>query len=189
MPQNENEWKKIAEEFLEKWNYPHCLGALDGKHINCKAPPKSGSAYFNYKGCFSIVLMALADSNYLFTYVNIGAKGSSSDGGVFNACTLNLKLMNNELHIPQDEPLPNRTLNVPYVIVADDAFAISKYIMKPYPKRNLTRLQRVYNYRLSRARRIIENTFGIASARFRVLRNNLVCFQRTSTKLLKQFVF
>lgn len=60
--------------------------------------------------------------------------------------------------------------NTPFVIVADDAFAFEENIMKPYSARNLTASQRIFNYRLSRARRCIENVFGIMSARFRVLR-------------------
>lgn len=67
-------------------------------------------------------------------------------------------------------PLPGRTKPMPYCIVADDAFPIKTYIMKPYSYRNLDLPTRVYNYRLSRSRRIIENVFGICAARFRVLR-------------------
>ena len=41
--------------------------------------------------------------------------------------------------------------------------------MKPFVYSNLTKSQAIYNYKLSRARRIVENVFGIMSARFRVL--------------------
>ena len=60
--------------------------------------------------------------------------------------------------------------NLPYVLVGYDIFPLKPWLMKPYPGNGLPELERVYNYRLSRARRVIENAFGIMSARWRILR-------------------
>lgn len=114
--------------------------------------------------------MALADANYKILYANVGANGRVSDGGVFNNCGLSTSMQENTLNLPPPESLPGRTKQVPYVIVADDAFALKPYLMKPYPFRNQPGINRIYNYRLSRARRIVENVFGIIATRFRILR-------------------
>lgn len=47
------EWKGIAESFCLRWQFPNCLGAVDGKHIAIVCPPNSGSRYYNYKVKFS----------------------------------------------------------------------------------------------------------------------------------------
>jgi len=158
----------VADEFEKQWNFPHCVGALDGKHVRIEPPPNSGSLYYNYKQYHSIVLMALVDAQHRFLFVDIGCYGRVSDGGVFNSCGLSSGLERNSLNIPAPSPLPHSDITVPYVVVADDAFALRSTVMKPYPLRNLTREQRIYNYRLSRARRVVENTFGIMCSRFRI---------------------
>ena len=56
-------WEEVAQGFWEKWNFPNCLGAIDGKHVTIQALALSGSQYLNYKKTFSIVRLALVDSN------------------------------------------------------------------------------------------------------------------------------
>ncbi|XP_046335592.1 uncharacterized protein LOC124117652 [Haliotis rufescens] len=73
-PKTEEEWKEVAEMFSSRWNYHNCLGALDGKHVATKKPPKAGSLCYNYKGFHSIVLRAVADAGYKFLYVDVGTE-------------------------------------------------------------------------------------------------------------------
>lgn len=115
------------------------------------APPNAGSIFYNYKGTHSIVLMGIADAEYKLLYIDVGRNGRFSDGGVFNRCTFAQAMDTNQLGFPPLKPLPGRTMEVPYVLVADDAFALRQNILKPYSQRGLTMVQRVYNYRLSRA--------------------------------------
>lgn len=168
-PSTLEEWKRVAQEFWNKWNFPNCLGALDGKHIAIRQPACSGSLYFNYKHTFSIILLALVDAEYKFLFVDCGSQGRCSDAGVYSESVLKTALQRNTICAPKSGPLPGRNDNFPFCIVADDAFPLKDYIMKPYPYRHLTRKQHIFNYRLSRARRCVENAFGILANRFRVL--------------------
>ena len=169
VPRSELQWTKVADDFWQLWNFPNCLGALDGKHIKIIPPPNSGSLYFNYKQYFSIILMAVVDAQYRFMYIDIGCYGRFADGGVFNSSSLSKALETGDtLHLPADCKLPGSEIVCPHVIVADDAFAMKRLLVKPYSARNLTQRQRIFNYRLSRARRVVENAFGIMSSRFRV---------------------
>ena len=171
-PDTEAGWRAISTEWYKKWNFPHTIGAIDGKHIACKSPPNSGSEYFNYKGFFSIILLALVDSDYKFLWADLSGTGSSSDAQVYNASDLKKGLEEGTIAgWPRPDPLPHDREDkcVPYFILGDDAFALRTYLMKPYSARRLIHEERIFNYRLSRARRVVENAFGIMVNRFRVL--------------------
>ena len=92
-----------------------------------------------------------------------------NDAGIYAESHLKVALDRNALHIPADKALPNKQDPFPYCVVGDDAFPLQHNIMKPYPFRNLTPQQRIFNYRLSRARRCVEQAFGVMASRFRVL--------------------
>ncbi|XP_030758030.1 protein ALP1-like [Sitophilus oryzae] len=167
------EWKSISENFLSLWSLSNCVGAIDGKHIIMQAPSNTGSLFYNYKKSFSIILLAVCDAKYNFICVDIGAYGSHSDGGVLNNSSFGKKLLADDLDIPQSEELPNcpTKIKIPHFFVGDEAFPLKENLMRPYSKPregSLARDERIFNYRLSRARKIIENTFGIMVARFRI---------------------
>lgn len=166
---NSEGWSAVAKGFESKWNFPHCIGAVDGKHIAVQKPKGSGSQYYNYKHFFSLVLMAVVDSNYECIMVDVGANGRMSDAAVITNTKFGQLLEKGELNIPPPKIMPNSNYQLPFVFVGDEAFALKDNFMKPFPQRNLTREERVFNYRLSRARRIVENTFGILVSRFRLL--------------------
>ena len=81
-PRTIDGWKNIAKDFYEIWILAHCIGAIDGKLVRIKAPINNGSLYHNYKGFFSIVLMAICDAWYVFSFVDIGHYESNNDSGV-----------------------------------------------------------------------------------------------------------
>lgn len=76
-------WCDIAREYLDKWDFPNRIGSIDGKHFAIKCPNKSGSDFYNYKGFYSLIMLAIADAKYRFLMVDIGAQGRYSDGSFF----------------------------------------------------------------------------------------------------------
>nr|CAI5849118.1 unnamed protein product [Callosobruchus analis] len=166
------DWKIIENGFRKQWNFPGCCGAIDGKHVVIKASPDSGSLYYNYKETNSIILMAVVDYKYCFSYIDVGCNGRVSDGGVFHNCALYQELENGVL--PEN-----------HVLVGDNAFPLKEYLLKPFPGNQLTSKQKIFNYRLSRARRIVENGFGILAARFRVFEKPMPYSPEKVVKIVK----
>lgn len=184
---NIHHWQRSEEGFRVRWDFPNCIGAVDGKHVLITAPPNSGTLFFNYKKTYSIVLMALVDPQYRFTVVDIGSYGSNSDGGIFNRSLFGLKLADGTLDIPQDKPLHGMEEDgpVPHVIVGDEAFPLSRNVMRPFPGKQLDAEARIFNYRLSRARRISENAFGILANRWRVYHRKMPLSPNNVDKVVK----
>lgn len=155
-----------------KWQFPLCLGALDGKHIAFQSLRKDGSFYHNYKGYNSIVLLTLVDADCRFIYMNVGCNGRTHDAGVLLQSDLKLVIDNADKYFPKEKTIGNGR-RLPYVIVGDDAFPLQKHIMKPYSTSTNVKEKQIFNLRLSRARHVVEHAFGIMSNRFRIFQHKM----------------
>lgn len=131
------EWETIRREFWQHWQFPNCIGAIDGKHIRVRAPANSGSCFFNYKGFFSFVLMAACDARYRFFFVDVGAYGRDSDAGVFARSAFGAQLIRGQLPLPAHAPLPGMDIWTPPVFVADEAFPQKVNLMRPFPGKDV----------------------------------------------------
>ncbi|KAL4112956.1 hypothetical protein QTP88_016668 [Uroleucon formosanum] len=165
---NEEKWLEIAEGYQQRAQFPNCIGAIDGKHIRVIKPHGSGSHYFNYKHFFSVVLLAVVDSNYCFTFIDVGSFGKDSDPTIFKNSTLYKKLQNDSLNIPKPNLIRGIQIPMPYAFVGDEAFGLSTNMLRPYAGKCLPINKRIFNYRLSRARRYVECAFGILSNKWRI---------------------
>jgi len=144
------------------WNFPNCLGAIDGKLVHVQHPVKCGAQYFNYKCTFSVSMMVVVDARYRFLFVVVGAQGSANDASVYSASSFANALENpaHPLAIPPARFIPGTLVETPMLFVVDDAYPLKPFLMKPFSDRGLTASERIYNYRLSRARRVVENAFS-----------------------------
>ena len=169
-PPDQQGWESISKDFEETWNLPNVLGALDGKHIRIMASPNSGTQFYNYKSHFSLQFLAMCDACYCFTLVDIGSYGSNNDTGVLNNSSFGKRFASGTMNIPLPRSVEGCRFDpLPYYIVGDDIFPLKEWLMKPYPGTSLTVEERIFNYRITRCRRVIENAFGILVARFRIL--------------------
>ena len=160
-PETEEQWKNIAQEFGDLCQFLHVVGAIDGKHVMIEAPDKSSTLYHNYKGTFSFVFLTVCHVKYNFTLADVGQYGSNNDSGVLEQSKISSAFENNTLNLAESEVLPGTNLDIPYFLVGDEIFPLKPWLLGPYPGRLLQLLEMIYNYRHLRARRAIENAFGI----------------------------
>jgi len=178
-------WEQISNGFQSRANFPHCIGAVDGKHIRVKKLSNSGSMYFNYKDYFSIILLAVVDSEYRFIYVSVGSYGKDCDSSIFKETTFWKKLTENSLHLPIPRPLSEHSNTNPFVIIGDEGFALNDNLLRPYGGTHLDKVKRVFNYRLTRARRYVECAFGILSNKWRIFHRPLDVNVETAIGIVK----
>lgn len=116
--------------------------------------------------------MAICDSSYRFTYIDVGTYGSEEDTNAFSQCNLGKALLSNELEFPEDNTLNGK--RIPYFIVGNDAFPLHERIMKPYSGKKLETRQQIYNDSFGRALLCIENAIGILCVKWMAVENTLL---------------
>ena len=123
-PHTKEEWLKISQELEENWNKLHTIGCIDGKHIRIACPKLTGTQYCNYKGFFSIVLMAaVCDANYCFTMIDLGQYGSNNDSGVLASSVMGEMFDNGEMNLPALPKIyQSSDQDLPYFLLGDEIF-------------------------------------------------------------------
>ena len=105
--------------------------------------------------------MAVCDANYNFTLVDIGQYDSNSDSGVLANSDMGKAFEDGTINFPASEYLPGCDLpSLPYLIIGDEICPLKPWLMCSYPGRNISEEKSIFNYRFSRARRVIENSWN-----------------------------
>ncbi|CAN2388613.1 nuclease activity [Pristimantis euphronides] len=118
-------------------------------------PPHSSSKFYNYKKYFSIVFMAVADSQYKFVAINLGAYGSTGNSWVLLTSEIGMQILWEGRMLSAPRALSGSTPPVPYFMVSDEAFPLKPNLLRPYLRRGLDAQRRIFNFRLSWARRVV----------------------------------
>ena len=159
--------RDVMRLYKLRWGFPACAGAIDGTHIAIQASHENHTDYVNRKSYHSIVMQAVVDCRYLFRDIVVGWPGSVHDARVLS----NSELYNMGIQQKLFEENMDQTIcgvNISPVLLGDPAYPLLDWLMKAYPENADTpRWQRNFNYRLSRARMSVENTFGRWKGRFR----------------------
>ena len=170
MPETKEDFERKILDMEELWQFPSCWGAIDGCHIPIKCPSgglQASKEFHNFKNFYSVVLMAIVDSNYRFVWASCGFPGNSHDSIIFQSTEL-------WSNITEKDAIPNIGQTVDKIIIyplllGDSAFPPQTWMMKPYTNAVLTKQQTNFNYRLSRARMVTEGAYGQMKGRWRVL--------------------
>lgn len=90
--------------------------------------------------------------------------------GIFSKSQLGKAIRHQSFDLPRSKTIPDTNIEAPFVILGDEAFPLLENLLKPYPRNQSAcdKTKAIFNYRLSRARRLVENAFGILTQVFRI---------------------
>jgi hypothetical protein len=134
----ENMLQEIADEFETQWNFPNCVGAIDGNYVRIRCPQSSGSQFYKYKykSYFSVDLHAIVDEKYKFMTVYIRAYGRQSDSGVSTESSVFRPLEAGSFNLPPPRQIPRTNITLPYVLLGDQGYPLKGSLMRSYPSDN-----------------------------------------------------
>lgn len=167
LPSNDG-FEMTAQRFVRKWNFPQCVGVIDSCHIPISAPPQYHRDFLNGKGWHSVVLQGVVDDTGKFWDVCTGSSGSSLDAKILRNSDLWTTATERRLFPDCSKNIIGTPVN--YLLIGSSSYPLQEWLLKPYSEMEaLTPHQLVFNYTLSQAHAIIDDTFGRLKARWQCL--------------------
>ena len=121
------------------------------------------------------MLLAIADANYKFIYIDIGAFGKDSDSSIFERTDFYKKLENNELDIRKGQPLPGTVgPNMTYTVISDEAFPLSQNVIRHYSGNVLSHKKR-FSTTDCLGSAGMYSTIGILSNKWKIFQKSYQC--------------
>ena len=172
-----------VEAFKTELGFPQCVGAVDGTHIPIISPQECPADYYNRKGWHSIILQGTVDHAGRFIDAYVGWPGRVHDARVFSNSSLYHRGQSNTLFPDLKESISGR--DIPLVLLGDPAYPLLQWLMKAFPDNGrLSCEQKVFNYRLSKARVVVEHSYGRLKGRWRCLLKRLDVDVRDASELV-----
>jgi hypothetical protein len=130
--------------------------------------------------------MALFDTHYRFIAVDIETYGKNSDGGIFSNSNLGKALERKKLNISDGKSLPGTIEKLPFTIIGDEAFPLKTYLLRPYPGPQIyvDDTEKKFNDRLSRARKVVGDTFVQLTQKFRIYSRKIKILPQEADKII-----
>jgi hypothetical protein len=153
---------------------PQIIGAVDGTHIALRDPGKATNdpSWFNRKGYASKNVHAMCDGKGQFIHIAVGAKGSAHDSRVFKSMDLWEDITTGDLgKVMWDNSVNINGIRVPFCLIGDAAYPCTTFMLPAFKDSVADRSQRcrMFNYKHSVTRIVIERAFGRLKARWRAL--------------------
>lgn len=169
---NSTEAEETSNYFRKKQGIEGIIGAIDGSHIRINRPAKNQEEYCNRKGFHSVLLQAIVNHRKMFIDVVCGEPGSLHDSRMLKRSSI--------YHKGQESNLFGK-----YFLLGDSAYPSLKWLVPPFKDNgNLTENEKLFNYRHSCCRIIIEHAFGLLKQRFRRLKK----FYNLDIELIKKCI-
>lgn len=170
-PRTENERTRIKNLFMEKFNFPRCLGAIDCTQIAIIGPPEEYPAlpYFCRKGFYSINCQIIVSSDLKILNINARFPGSTHDAAIWQASAI--KTIMEDLFVREDNSL----------LIGDSGYPLQPFLLTPFENPEDNSPESRYNFSFIRARNTIERLNGVLKSRFRCLLKHRVLHYKPVT--------